>query len=299
MAPKPRVAVYGRTYWDAEVEVGLETLSAGKGKVDARVVTRLGGFAFNAARALAGRFAPGAVRVVTVAARLDWPRLLDALPAGVALDALVAADRAPVPTSVILNPARECRILRDAGADDARAWRLDRVRNATLGARLHVAGRLPQPFVAALLERAHASGARLAWVGGHAIDRELERACDLVCVNAREAAQLVGDEGTPRALAAALAGRAKVGDAVRVVTGAGGAPTSVAFRDGRSVRSVEAAPPPVRRIVTLLGVGDAFAATFVAVACFDGGRPRTRPDVRLGLAAGQRAAARLLARGRG
>ena len=75
-ASEPRVALYGRTYWDAEVEVELQTLGAGKGKVDAQVVTRLGGFAFNAARALAGRFAPGAVRVVTVAPSLDLPRLL-------------------------------------------------------------------------------------------------------------------------------------------------------------------------------------------------------------------------------
>ena len=120
-----------------------------------------------------------------------------------------------------------------------------------------------------------------------------------MCVNAREAAKLVGEAGTPRALATALAARAKARDAVRVVTGAGAAPTSVAFREGRSVRVVEAAPPPARRIVTLLGVGDAFAAHFVTEACFAGSRPRARPDVRAGLKAGQRAAGLVLTRGRG
>lgn len=298
--PEAKVALYGRTYWDAEVEVPIDTLSAGKGKVDARVVTRLGGFAFNAARALAGRFPAGAVRLVTLASRLDWPRFTDALPAGVALDALLmTADPGPLPVSVILNPARECRILRDPRAHDARAWKLDRVPEEALAARLHVTGRLPQAFVAALLERAHASGAKVAWVGGHAIDRALERACDLICVNTREAARLVGEAGTPRVLATALAARAKAPDAVRVVTGAGAAPTSVAFRAGRSVRVVEAAPPPARRIVTLLGVGDAFAAHFVVEACFSGGHPRARPDVRAGLTAGQRGAGRVLTKGRG
>lgn len=294
-----KVAVYGRTYWDAEVEIELARLSTGKGKVDAQVVTRLGGFAFNAARALAGRFSPGAVRVVTLASWLDWPRLADALPPGAGLDALLTPEPAPLPVSVILNPARECRILRDPGEDDARGWRLERVPEGALAARLHVTGRLPQPFVAQLLERAHASGARVAWVGGHAIGRELERGCDLMCVNAREAKQLVGEDGTPRELAVALAERAGARDAVRVVTGAGAAPTSVAYRDGRKVRVVESAPARAKRIVTLLGVGDAFAANFVAAACFDGPRPRARPDVRAGLAAGQRAAGQFLERGRG
>ncbi len=281
------LTVYGRAYWDVEVEVPFDVLPAGKGKVDARVVTRMGGFAFNAARALAGR----GVRLVTVAPRLDAQRLKDALPRGVRLDAIWTADRAPLPASVILNPARECRILRQVGDGDARAWRLAQVPKAALAARLHVTGRLPQPFVAALLAHAHRSGARLAWVGGAALGPRLERACDLICVNAREAAQLVGTNDAPRALATALAERARPEDAVRVVTGAGGAPTAVAFREGARVRVIEAAPAPAKQIVTLLGVGDAFAATFVATA-FDG-------DVGASLKAAQRAAGRFLERGRG
>lgn len=289
------VSVYGRTYWDAEVEVPIAALSAGKGKVDAQVVTRLGGFAFNAARALAGRLA--SVRVVTVCPPLDRPRLVAALPRGVALDALTGAGTLPV--SVILNPARECRILRDVAEPDARAWRLAAVSARSLGARLHVVGRIPQPFVAALLRRAHAAGARVAWVGGQSIGRDLERAVDLMCVNAREAARLVGGEGTPRTLAVALAERASAKDAVRVVTGAGGAATAVAFHDGSGLAVVESAPPPVKKIVTLLGVGDAFASNFLAAACFDGNRARARPDVKAGLKAGQQAAGRFLTRGRG
>ena len=38
MASDCRIALYGRTYLDAEVQVALSSLTAGKGKIDARVV---------------------------------------------------------------------------------------------------------------------------------------------------------------------------------------------------------------------------------------------------------------------
>ncbi len=49
------IAIYGRTYLDAEVAVALAVLAEGKGKVDVEVTPVLGGFACNAARALARR----------------------------------------------------------------------------------------------------------------------------------------------------------------------------------------------------------------------------------------------------
>jgi sugar/nucleoside kinase (ribokinase family) len=212
-------------------------------------------------------------------------------PAGVKLDAIWTSARAPLPVSVILNPARECRILRQVGDADARDWKIAKVPKGARAAGLHVVGRLPQPFVAALVKHAHARGARVAWVGGHALGPALERSLDLICVNAREAGRIVGRDDTPRALASAMALRASVDGAIRVVTGAGASPTSVAVREGKTVRVIEAAPPPVKRIATLLGVGDAFAAAFVAEA-FDGELSRA-------LAVAQRAAGRFLAKGRG
>lgn len=296
-AGEASLSLYGRTYWDAEVDVDLSTLATGKGKVDTRVRVRHGGFAVNAARALGSVFDAGEVRVVTVTSWLDRPRLLAALPEGVALDAILGEDLAPPPVSVIINPARECRILRDPGEDDGARWKMEDVPLGALAARLHVCGRLPEAFVARLLERAHASGARVGWVGGDAVSPALEQELDLMCVNTREAKRLVGREGSPLELAKVLAHRARPVDAVRVVTGAGGAPTAAAFRDRGVVRVAQAAPAavPPRQIATLLGVGDAFAAHFFAAACFDAdGRARRRLDVRLGLKAAQRAAARAL-----
>jgi len=295
--PEPLVAVYGRTYWDAEVAVDLASLASGKGKVDARVAVVQGGFALNAARALAPLLPAGALRVVTLTSWHDWPRLAAALPEGALLDAILSADSAPPPVSIIVNPARECRILRDRHEHDHDGWRVDRVAQGALSARLHIVGRLPVAFVSGVLARARAEGARLAWVGGEALPATLERECDIVCVNSREAERLLGAAGTPRELAEALLRRARVKDALRVVTGAGRAATAAAFRVGRRVKCVEARPAAIaaERITTLKGVGDAFAAHFLAAACFDGRHaPRRRLEVAGALVAAQRAAARFI-----
>lgn len=297
-AAEPLIAVYGRTYWDAEVRVDLASLAAGKGKIDARVDLGHGGFALNAARGLGRRFPAGALRVVTLTSWHEWPRLAAALPAGAVLDAILSDDTAPPPVSIIVNPARECRILRDRQEHDSERWRVDRVPVGALSARLHIVGRLPAPFVAGVLAQAHARGARLAWVGGDALGEPLERELDLMCVNSREAERLLGRTGTPREMAEALARRARGKDAVRVVTGAGRAATAAVFRVGRSFECVESRPAAIApdRIATLKGVGDAFAAHFLAAACFDArGVPRRRLDVAGALAAAQRVATRFIA----
>lgn len=295
----PRIALYGRTYLDVEVQVPLASLAAAKSKVDAQVIAIHGGFACNAARALGGRFARGDLRVVTVTSWLDWPRLRESLPDAVELDAILTDAAEPLPPiSVIIDPARACRIFRDRSERDAPCWRVDRVPSGALGARLHVAGRLPPEFVAELLASSRARQARFAWCGGDSLPLELERECDLMCVNTAEANRLLGTAGrTPRELAEALVGRARVRDAVRVVTGGGQAPTVAAFRQGGAVRCHQARPAPVppERITRLLGVGDAFAARFLAEACFDArGAPRRRLEVAGALAAAQRVAARFI-----
>lgn len=294
---RPRVSLYGRTYLDVEVEVPAVSLTSGKGKVDARITARPGGFPCNAAHTLADRFSPGEVHVVTVAPPSEWPRIRAELPASVRLDALSTAS-GELPISVIIDPAKTCRILRDPWDERAKDWELDRVPRGALEARLQVAGRLPPDFARELLEWGRARGARFAWCGGDALPLELERECDLVCLNTAEASRLLGAQGfTPRELALALAARARVKDAVRVVTGRGQAPTAAAHRQRRAVRCVERSPGAVaaEKIRRLLGVGDAFAAHFLAEACFDSrGEARPRLEVAGALLAAQRAAARFL-----
>ena len=300
-----KIALYGRTYWDARVEVPLETLGTGKGKVDARVSVAIGGFACNAARAIAGDFSAGSIHVVTAASWLDVPRLRASLPDPIELDAIAigksgeidAASVAPPPISIVINPADACRILRDPMDDADEPWQLDRVPAGALSAHLHVLGRLPVPFVSALCDRIRSGGAKLAWCGGYALPDELEKQCDIMCVNSKEARRLLGAELTPRQCAEALARRAEVSGAVRVVTGGGATATAAAIREGDAVRCHEAPPGDVAKqdIKRLLGVGDAFAAKFLATACFDAsGQARHRLDIPGALAAAQATAAEFI-----
>ena len=295
-----KVALYGRTYLDAEVTVPIPSLAEGKGKADVAVTARLGGFACNAARALAGRLPRGALRVVTLISWLDWPRLRAALPDDVELDAILDGAPAWPPVSVIVNPAGACRLLRGPADDDAARWRIDRVASGALAAPLHIIGRLPGPFVGELLERAHTAGARVAWVGGAALSREHEAAFDLMCVNTAEAQRLLpSGSDSPRELATALATRAAPGS-VRLVTGRASAPAAAALR-GRARVTVHEQPPapiPKAKVRRLKGAGDVFAARFVVEAVFDPrGRPRPRLDVAGALASAHEVTARYIRRG--
>jgi len=270
------ITLYGRTYWDAELHVPLATLGEGKGKVDTKIAMAMGGFACNAARTLCARFPSGSVRVVTLTSPGDVARLRSRLPTDVVLDAMTSDDdRLAWPAvTVVINPSAECRILRDPMQHTDDLWQVERVPEAALASSLHVLGRLPEPFVGGVLERAHARGAKVAWCGGDALPQDLEVQFDYLCVNAAEAARLLGgDSESPTASARALARRASAANAVRLVTGRGTAPTAAALRDGGEVRCHEAAPEPVARndIKTLFRVGDVFAAHFLASACFDEG----------------------------
>jgi sugar/nucleoside kinase (ribokinase family) len=298
-----RVALYGRTYLDAEVTVPAETLAEGKGKVDVEVTTLFGGFACNAAHAVAGRLPRGSLRVVTVASWLDWPRLRDGLPDGVELDAIVATDRSTAwpPVSVIINPGGACKLLRSPADDDASEWRIDRVAAGALAAPLQILGRLPGEFVGGVLEQARGSGSRVAWVGGDALEREHESAFDLICVNTAEAQRLLGSTSdSPRELATALGARA-AGPSVRLVTGRGSAPAAAAVRDARGKLVIHEQPPsPIKKpqMRRLKGAGDVFAANFVVGAVFDErGEPRKRLDVVAALASAGEITARYIRRG--
>lgn len=303
LAPEVAVAIYGRTYLDAEVTVPLATLAERKGKVEAPVTAVLGGFGCNAARVIGPRLAPAPVRLVTVISPLDLRRLRAAVPAQVALDPLLDErdELAWPPLSVIINPAGECRLLRGLADDDEAQWTIDRVSPATLAARLHLIGRVPAAFVAGLLAR-RAAGARIAWCGGDAVPPELEAELDVMCVNVAEAQRLLGtEERAPRVLAEALARRARPGTA-RLVTGRAEAPSVVALRVPDGVRCTAGAPPaPLApsEIKSLKGVGDVFASRFLLAACLDpAGQPRPALELAGALASAGEAATTFLTTGR-
>ncbi len=298
-----RVAIYGRTYLDAELAIELAVLAAGKGKVDVEVVPVLGGFGCNAARALARRLPPRSIELVTAIPALDRARLRASVPATVSLASIVRRTLAWPPISVIVNPAAECKLLRGSGEDDAAVWRLARIGRAARSAPLHVLGRVPIRFVRELRAHTRATGALLAWCGGDGLPLVLERQLDLVCVNTAEARRMTGlFDAEPASLAQVLAARARPGG-VRLVTGRAESPTVVAHHQpGGEITSYLRAPEPIaaEQIRTKKGVGDVFAATFLVDSCFDArGRWRDELDVASGLAAAQRAASRFLTRAEG
>jgi hypothetical protein len=242
------VALYGRTYLDAEVTIPLDQLATGKGKVDVEVTASLGGFPCNAARAIGSRWP---MTVVTRISSLDLPRLRSALPPGTVIHAVASDSEDWPPVTVIINPAQECRLLRTGRAGDLAASDVSEVPAASI----HIFGRVDASLVEHV-QRA-APHAVTAWCAG--ASAELDR-CDLACVNTAEARQVLGrNDGTPRELAIALVGRAKPGS-VRVVTGRGDAPTAAATHSD----VFESAPAPIPRehIKTFKGVGDVFATHF-------------------------------------
>jgi hypothetical protein len=285
------VALYGRTYLDAEVEVPLELLATGKGKVDVEVQAILGGFPCNAARALAGRLPADRITVVTRIPAIDLPRLRAALPAGTRVRAVTADSLDWPPITVIVNPARECRLLRTGRPGDLSAADLPEIPDATL----HVLGRVDDTLVDRI--RGMAGDALVAWCAGGSGETPIVDRCDLACVNTAEARALVGDSGaTTRELAIALAERAKP-TAVRVVTGRGDAPTIAAVRTETGVRCLESTPTPIPReqVRRLKGVGDVFAANlFVEAALDERGDRRSVLEVERALAVAQAAAARFV-----
>lgn len=292
------VAIYGRTYLDAEVSVPLAALAEGKGKVDVEVTATLGGFGCNAARVLGPRLA--SVRLVTVISALDVRRLRAAVPASVELDPLIDDDVAWPPISVIVNPAGECRLLRGVANDDAALWSVERLDPGTLAARLHLVGRVPPAFVAELLER-RAPGARVAWCGGDAVSPAIEAQLDVMCVNIAEAGRLLGTtERSPRVLAEALAERARPGSA-RLVTGRASARSVVAVHTADRIHCITGTDPaalPPGAIKTLKGVGDVFASRFLLAACLDDlGQARPELEVARALATAGDAATAFLTSG--
>jgi hypothetical protein len=275
------VALYGRTYLDAEVTIPLESLATGKGKVDVEVTAVLGGFPCNAARALAARL--NDIAVVTRISPLDVPRLRATLPPGATIHTVSTDSLDWPPMTVIVNPAQECRLLRTGRPGDLAASDFDTLPDAGL----HIFGRVDGSLIAKVQR------GLTAWCAGSGAEID---ACDLACVNTAEArATLDRTDGTPRELALALLARAKRDGAVRVVTGRGDAPTAAATRD--VVYESAPAPIPREQIRTFKGVGDVFAAHFFVEAVLDvRGERRPQLEVERALAMAQAVAGRFMTR---
>ncbi len=297
------VRFYGNTYWDAEIQVDLQTLGKGKGKVDVPLRLTVAGFACNAARAVAEMDWNGEIGVVTTCAPADLQRLKFALPAQAQLDAILSEDDpALLPDiSVILNPASDCRILRDPGPADDPGWTVESLASETFATQLHVLGRVPVAFAASVLQHTQKQGKRFAWCGGDALPLALEEACDALCVNTAEAAAMLGvsaASATTLELATALAKRASRSGAMRLVTGRGLQPTTVAVRTSEDeIRTYQSQPAAIakEKIVGFLGVGDCFAANFLVKTFFNrDGSLRASPEVEAGLQAAQEAATHFL-----
>ncbi len=294
------IALYGRTYWDVEISLDFETLRAGKGKVDIPTPVVIGGFAANAARTIGAIAGAPKHRVVTVCATADVERLRAALPEHTQVHPILTDNPHAMPDiSVIFNPARDCRILRDPGDSRDSEWRIDSIPDEVWQESLHVFGRVPQHFAEAAMKQISTAGKRIAWCGGSSLSRSMEATCDVLCVNTSEAMELLGAKGSPSTeeLARGLAARAKTTSAIRLVTGRGATPTVAAIRDGDAIASFACEPADVSReeIVSLLGVGDCFAASFLVASHFAADASILRqPDVSAGLIAARAAAAHFL-----
>jgi hypothetical protein len=302
------IAIYGRTYLDAELEVPIDQLATGKGKVDVEVRPILGGFPCNAARALAGRLPADEIAIATRIPAIDLPRLRAAVPAGTQIHAVADDTLDWPPITVIVNPASDCRLLRSGRAGDLVAADLGELPSASV----HVFGRVDASLVGDVWRAA--PDAVLAWCAGASAPLSVIDACDIVCVNTAEAIALTGIEGTTRDLATRLAEHASpragstgssamtgssMSAVIRVVTGRGSAPTVAAVRTGSGLQLFESAPPPIPRdqVRRLLRVGDVFAARFVVEATLDDrGQRRAAVDIQRALVAAQAAAGEFMVR---
>jgi hypothetical protein len=286
------IAIYGRTYLDAEVDVAIDELATGKGKVDVEVRPMLGGFPCNAARALAGRLPADQVAIVTRIGAIDLPRLHHAVPPGTVVHAITDDTLDWPPITVIVNPARECRLLRTGRAGDLNEEDLGTLPTASV----HVFGRVDASLPIDV--RRSAPDAVLAWCAGASTPLDVIDVCDIACVNTAEARALLGSDAATRELAVALAERSSK-PAVRLVTGRGDAPTVAAVRTASGIQTFESAPAPIPRdtIRRLLRVGDVFAARFVVEAALDErGERREKLAVEHALRAAQAAAGEFMVR---
>ena len=300
------ITFYGKTYWDVEMQVDTATLSSGKGKVDTPVQLTVGGFACNAARAVHSHSAASDSMVVTVCAPADQERIVWSLPTSTTLQPLLTEDspRCFPDISVILNPASDCRILRDPGPANDPLWSFDALAPKVLESDVHALGRVPVAFAAEVISHAEAKKTKVAWCGGDALPPDLEAMCHLICVNQAEAASMLGavpGSLSTAELATALAARAMVDGAMRMVTGRGAQPTIVAMQVASEIQLASSEPEAIERdkIQGFLGVGDAFAATYLVHVFFAAdGSLRSVPAIPAALGAAQQAATHFLTHAR-
>jgi sugar/nucleoside kinase (ribokinase family) len=307
-APLPwtaRLTLVGITYRD--LDAAIDAVEDGKRSGDVGV--EFGGFAVNAARAAVQVLPDGSVHIVTIVPWAEYPAVSRAMPGGAVFDPILVDD-APsgrLPDSLVLSdPSRDLRAILKGRHDLHALLSLERIPAGALHAAIVAVGRVPAEFARALLEQCRSRESRFAWCGGAALPIELEVDCPIVLVDRDEARELL-DRGEPETeadagpgeLALALARRARLPGAIRVVTGGGTRPTAVVRDAGDSWECLEADPVTVADPKHPKGAGDGFAARFLAVAFADRGeRPRRKPALAAALQHARFAAAEFVAHGR-
>ncbi|WP_143206526.1 hypothetical protein [Singulisphaera sp. GP187] len=294
------LTLVGVTYRD--LDASLDAVEDGKRSGDVGI--EFGGFAMNAARAAVQSLPDGSVRLVTLVPWAEYPAVSRAMPAGAVLDPILLDD-APsgrLPDSLVLSdPSRDLRAILKGRHDLHSLLSLERITEGALGAAIIAVGRVPAAFARALLEQCQRRDSRFAWCGGAALPAELESECPILLVDRDEAIEMLEwdhPEAGTRELAVALARRARVSGAIRVVTGGGTRPTAVVRDAGGSYECLEADPVTIADPRHPKGAGDSFAARFLAVAFADrSGSSRRQPALGEALQHARFAAAEFVASG--
>jgi sugar/nucleoside kinase (ribokinase family) len=268
------------------------------------VGVEFGGFALNAGRAAVQVLPAGTVHIVTIVPWAEYPAVSRAMPEGTILDPILLDD-APsgrLPDSLVLSdPSRDLRAILKGRHDLHALLSLERITEGALRASLVAVGRVPEEFARELLDQCERRGSLFAWCGGAALPMELESRCPILVVDRDEAVELLGwedSEAETGELALALARRARVTGAIRVVTGGGTRPTAAVRDAGSSWDCLEGDPVTVADPKHPKGAGDGFAALFLATAFADRrGLPRRRPLLEDALQHARFAAAEFVANG--
>jgi sugar/nucleoside kinase (ribokinase family) len=294
------LTLVGVTYRD--LDASLDAVEDGKRSGDVGV--EFGGFAMNAARAAVRCLPAGAVHLVTLVPWAEYPAVSRSMPEGAIFDPILLDD-APsgrLPDSLVLSdPSRDLRAILKGRHDLHSLLSLERITEGALGASIIAVGRVPAEFARKLLDQCQRRESLFAWCGGSALPVELEAECPILLVDRDEAVEMLEwpDSGAGTGeLALALARRARVSGAIRVVTGGGTRPTAAACDAGGSWECLEADPVTIADPKHPKGAGDGFAARFLATAFADRtGVARRKPALPEALQHARFAAAEFVASG--
>ena len=273
----PRLSLIGITYRD--LDTCLDSVAGlGDGKRSTEMAVGFGGFPLNAARAAVAALPAGSVHVVTVVPWAEFPALSRAMPDEVVFDAILAGHDPSLrlPNSLVFSDAAQDRRTILKGHHTMHDWLSPAfIPQGALQAPVVAVGRIPETPARELQRHCLRLGTWFAWCGGSSLPLELEADCQVLLVDRDEAVELLGLERphSTSDMALALATRAQVRSAVRVVTGGGSEPTAVVLDAGNRWDCLEGDQVTVDDPKHPKGAGDTFAARFLATVFSDPSAP--------------------------